>query len=136
MHHPQLLVVESDGRLAALWEPLAKKRRWALREPRQAEACVSLLQRGGPGVLVLKIGRDLEREFALLDRMAWLCPDTGRVVIGEADHTHLAGLAWDLGADCVLFLPQPPDRLDEIVVGLMQAPRGKQRHGQERATEP
>jgi DNA-binding NtrC family response regulator len=122
MHHPQILVVESDGRLAALLEPLAKKQLWALREPRQADACVRLLQRGGPGVLVMKIGRNLEHEFALLDHLAWLCPDTGRLVIGEADHSHLAGLAWDLGADCVLFLPQPPDRLVEIVVGLMQAP--------------
>ena len=59
MRHPQLLVYEGDGRLAELLRPTAKEHRWALREPRQLGECLGLL-RNGPGVLVLKVGRDGE----------------------------------------------------------------------------
>jgi hypothetical protein len=119
MHHPQLLIYEGDGRLAALLRPLAEGRNWVLREPRQLSGCLGLLHRGGPGVLVLKVGRHLERELTLLERVAWLFPDTGRVVVGDAEHVWLAGLAWDLGADCVLLAPQVSEHLAQVVVGLM-----------------
>jgi hypothetical protein len=33
----------------------------------------------------------------------------------------LAGLAWDLGARCVLFPPQTRDQLPGVVAGLMEA---------------
>ncbi len=119
MRHPQILVFEPDSRLAALLRPLAEERRWALREPRQIGPCLRLLRQGGPGVLVIRLGRDLEREFGLLERVAWLSPETGRVVVGDADHAGLAGLAWDLGADFVLLPPLGRERLAEIVAGLM-----------------
>lgn len=122
MHHPQLLVYETDGRVAALLRPTAEERRWVLREPRQPASCLRLLRRGGPAVLVIKAGRDLERELSLLERAAWLFPDAAVVLVGDNDHPLLAGLAWDLGARYVLFPPQPRERLPEIVVGLMNTP--------------
>jgi hypothetical protein len=119
MHHPQILVYESDGKLAVLLRPLAEERKWVLREPRQVAPCLRLLRRGGPGVLVIKAGRDLERELTLLEQVAWMCPETATVLVGDAESAVLAGLAWDLGATYVLFPPQPRERLPEIVAGLM-----------------
>jgi DNA-binding NtrC family response regulator len=121
MQMPQIVVYEKDGRLKLQLEALAEERRWALREVRQPEACLRLLARGGPTVLVVKVGRDLEREFALLERATWLCPDARAVVAADGARSDLAGLAWDLGAASVLPPPQPPERLAEIVAGLMGA---------------
>jgi hypothetical protein len=119
MRQAQLLVYEGDGALAALLRPAAERRRWSLREPRQAERCLRLLASGGPGVLVIRAGRDLEREMTLLERVRWLHPETACVVVGDADHGRLAGLAWDLGAAYVHLPPQPRDSLPEIIAGLM-----------------
>ncbi|MFL5240741.1 MAG: hypothetical protein ACJ8FY_01420 [Gemmataceae bacterium] len=120
MHHPQLLVHEADGQLAAELRELAtKKRRWALREPRQREACLRLLERGGPSVFVIKIGRDVENELSLLEQVSWLSPHTRIVAVGDTENPSLADLAWDLGAAFVLFPPQPRERLVELVESLM-----------------
>ena len=70
-------------------------------------------------MLIVKAGRDLERELALLERATWLYPDVPAVLVGDGDQPELAGLAWDLGAACVLLPPQPRERLAEIVAGLM-----------------
>ncbi len=86
---------------------------------RRPETCLRLLARGGPAVLVLKAGRDLERELALLERAVWLYPDAPVVLAADGDRPELAGLAWDLGAAYVLLPPQPRERLPEIVAGLM-----------------
>ena len=120
MKHPQVLVCESDGRLAALLRETAERHRWMLREPRQLGACLRLLRRGGPSVLVLKVGRDLEHDLSLLERVTWLRPDTGVIVVGDTDHAALGGLAWDLGADFVLLPPLPRELLPELVAGLMR----------------
>ena len=119
MRLPQIVVYETDGRLKLQLEALADSRRWALREARRPETCLGLLSRGGPAVLVVKAGRDLERELALLERAAWLYPDAPAVLIADGDQPQLAGLAWDLGAACVLLPPQPAERLPEVVAGLM-----------------
>jgi hypothetical protein len=68
------------------------------------------------------VGHDLEREFALLERAVWLYPDGPAVVVADGDRPDLAGLAWDLGAACVLLPPQPRERLPEIVASLMGVP--------------
>jgi hypothetical protein len=120
MRHPMLLIVEGDGRLAAQLRPVAEQNKWVLHEPRLPAPCLRLLRRGGPAVLVIKAGRDIERELGLLERAARLFPDAATVFVGDVDHAALAGLAWDLGADFVLFPPQPRDLLGEIVVGLMR----------------
>jgi hypothetical protein len=119
MRHPQVLVYEADGRLAALLRPTAEERRWSLDEPRRAETVPERLRRGGPAVLVLRVGRDLEREMTLLERAAWLCPDSRVVVVTDLEQARLAGLAWDLGAAYVLAPPQPRERLPMIVAGLL-----------------
>jgi hypothetical protein len=121
MRHPQIVVYEGDGRLKLLLGPTAEARRWALREARQVGPCLRLLAEGGPAVLVVKAGGDLERELGLLEQAAWTCP-AAAVLVLDAGPAALAGLAWDLGADYVLAPPQPPDRLPEVVAGLMPGP--------------
>jgi DNA-binding NtrC family response regulator len=115
MQHAQVLVYESDGKLAATLEELANRRGSRLREIRQENACLNLLRRYGPAVLVLKVGRNLEREVGLLDRITRLFPETPVIVVGDASYPGLAGLAWDLGARFVLFPPQPMELLPELV---------------------
>jgi hypothetical protein len=122
MRYPQVVVYEGDGRLAALLRPLTEERRWSLREPRQPEQVLRQLRRSDSAVLVLKLGRDLERELTLLDRVAWLAPGAAAVVVGDGDQAALAGLAWDLGAGYVHFPPQPRELLVEVVAGLMGQP--------------
>jgi hypothetical protein len=122
MLHPQIIVHERDGRLAAQLKPLAESERWALREPRQAEPLWRALTQGGPTVLVVKVGRDPDRELALLERVGWQLPDVATVAVGDAtdDADALAGLAWDLGADLALFPPLSRDLLPDAVAGLMR----------------
>lgn len=119
MRHPQLLVYETDGRLAAGLRPLADRNKWLLREPRQLSACLRLFDRGGPGLLVLRAGRNVERELALLEQVSWLHPDAATVLVADAEHAALTGIAWDLGASWVHAPPQTRERLAEIVVALM-----------------
>lgn len=119
MHHPQVLVYESDRRLADMLRPLAEKQKWLLREPRQLSACLRLLDRGGPGVLVLRLSRDRERELALLEQVAWLHPDAATVVVADNEPAGLIGLAWDLGVRWVLLPPHTRERMTEIVANLM-----------------
>lgn len=119
MQHPQLLLFDGDARLTALLEPAAAAGKWWLRKPRELAECLELLPRGKPNVLVLRLGRDLERELTALERVHYLFPATATVVVGEADQTTLAGLAWDLGARYVLFPPLSRELLPDLVVGLM-----------------
>src|SRR5208282_918372 len=99
-----------------------EKRKWSLREPRRLESCLRLLARGGPNVLVLKVGTDLLREFTLLERAIWLYPDTAVVVIGDRENPALADLAWELGASLVLYPPLARNELATIVGRLLELP--------------
>ena len=125
MRHPQVLVYERDGLLANLLRRTGKTGQarkptdWALREPRRLETCLRLLSRGGPSLLVLEVGHDLERELTLLERVSWLHPETATVVVGDAEDAALAGLAWDLGASYVLFPPLLRDQLLDVIDALM-----------------
>lgn len=119
MRYPQVHVYESDGRLADMLRPLAEKNKWLLREPRQLSACLRLFDRGGPGVLVLRLSRDRERELALLEQVSWLHPDAATILVVENDPTWLAGLVWDLGVSWVLLPPHTRERLTEMVASLM-----------------
>jgi hypothetical protein len=124
MNLPLLLIWEGDGRLASILRPFAEAHCWQLREEQQEDGVMKWLARGRPGVLVLRLGRDLEREVALLARATWALPDADVVVVAEGDNDRLAGLAWDMGASFVLTPPRARDDLPEIVVGLMQVKRG------------
>ena len=127
MRHPLLLVYEGDGRLAALLRGPAAAAKWSLREVRRAEEVLRLLELGGPAVLVLRVGRDLERELTLLGQAAWLFPDVAVLVVGESEQAPLVGLAWDLGATYFLS-PSDLEDLPEVVTALMgswTAPAGE-----------
>ncbi|MCI0457251.1 MAG: hypothetical protein L0Z62_09760 [Gemmataceae bacterium] len=119
MRRAQVVMYEHDGRLTALLRGRAEANGWWLREVHHAGSCLRLVQRGS-GVLVLRAGRDLERELLLLERVARLAPDTAVVVVGDADSAALIGLAWDLGARHVLLPPQPREQLLELVESLMR----------------
>ncbi len=121
MRHPQVVVYETDGRLAQLLRERVRACRWSLREPRQREACLALLRDGNPTVFVLKTGSKLEAELGLLERVHALLPDARSVVVGDLQNATLADLAWELGASFVLFPPLPHEWLPEIVVRLMEA---------------
>jgi hypothetical protein len=119
VRHPRLLLFGGDAKLAALLGPAAEAGRWAVQKPRDLPECLQALARGGPAVLVLRLGRDLEGELGALERIRWLFPDVAAVVVGEADQAALAGPAWDLGARFALFPPLPRDLLPDVVAGLM-----------------
>jgi DNA-binding NarL/FixJ family response regulator len=120
MRYPQLLIYETDRRLAALLQRLADKNDWLLREPRQPSAILRLLDRGGPGLLLLRLSGDLERELAMLEQVSWLHPDAATVLIADSEQRRLSGLAWDLGVRWVLLPPHTRERLEEIVTNLMK----------------
>jgi DNA-binding NtrC family response regulator len=125
LRQPQLLIHEFDERLADSLRETAKSQAWALREPRQIDACLRLLKNAGPSVLVVRLGRDLQHELTLLERVSWLRPEIATVVVGDTEDVTLACLAWDLGASYVLFPPQSRDCLPDIVRGLMGQATGK-----------
>jgi hypothetical protein len=120
MRRAQVVVFETEGRLAELLRPTAQTHGWWLRELRHAPGCLEVLRRSGPGLLVLKVGSQLEAELTLLERVTWLCPDTVSVVVSDIDNAALTGLAWDLGAAFVLCPPLPREHLPELVTGLME----------------
>jgi hypothetical protein len=116
MRTPQLLIHEPDGLLTTLLEGLSVP----LRHPRDPADCLRMLHPGDPAVLVLKLGSNIEQDLTLLAQVSAVHPDVGIVVLGEAVHAPLAGLAWDLGANYVLLLPQPRDLIVETVAGLLR----------------
>lgn len=124
MRHAQVLVYEADGRLAELLRPLALDRGLWLREVRQPAACLGLLRDSDRAVLVLKVGRDLEREIGLLERVTGLFPETAVIVLCDSGHAGLPGLAWDLGAHFVLTPPHPVEWLPELVEKVLPSTAG------------
>jgi hypothetical protein len=137
MRHPQLLVFERDGRIAWLLKEVCAQHRWALREPRQTEACLRLLRAGGPVLLVVRTTgklakepttedteqerRTIERSFALMERAHWLRPDAAILAVGERDEPALTALAWNLGATYVLAPAQALGGLPGLVGHLMES---------------
>jgi len=119
MRFPQLIIYETDGRLARMLEATAGTHRWALREPRRVDSCLRLLRQGDPAIVVVKVESDLESAFTLVEQMAWFFPDVAMVVVLDRDEAMLSELAWDLGAAFVLAPPQPRERLLDVVANLM-----------------
>jgi hypothetical protein len=92
----QVLTYGIDGILAERLRELAQAQRFWLRETSQFSACQNLVQSSPPSVFVLVLGRNLERELALLEQVHACLPGTATVVVGETDNPALAGLAWEL----------------------------------------
>ncbi|MBL8792563.1 MAG: hypothetical protein JNM56_01530 [Planctomycetia bacterium] len=120
MKHPQVLVVERNGRLAQLLRVPCQERGWALREPRQVEHCLELLRADCPAALVVRLGGKLEQELGLLERVHWQQPRVRLVAVGEVENPLLAELAWDLGASYVHFPPLPMELLTATVLRLLE----------------
>jgi hypothetical protein len=118
MRQAQILVYEADGRLAELLRTGVEQHGWRLRELRRADSVPEVLREGGP-VLVMKLGRDLYEELALLEQVTWAYPETATVVVSNADHGELTALLWDLGAACVLLPADSLADLPELVASLM-----------------
>jgi hypothetical protein len=113
---------------------------WMLRQPRQLASFLRLLRGGGPAIAVFHVAakidltvpveereaeqRRRDRTFRLLERVAWLRPETRIIAVSEVADENLAGLAWELGATYVLFPPQPLHALPGVVAALMQAANG------------
>jgi hypothetical protein len=125
MRAPQIVVYESERWIAELLSGTAEVWQWPLRELRDESALVRALRQGGPSVLVVEVGGDVERDLALLGRLTWLCPEARAVAVCSLASAELTGLAWDLGATYVLAPPLPRDALLPVVLGLMEAARGE-----------
>lgn len=132
MRFPQLIVCEKKQTLFPHLAHLPDLQRqpkvplWLLRHRHQPASCLRLLRRGLPTVLVLRLGenltdKSLERELRLLERTAWLFPDTRTVVVYDGETSALASLVWDLGASYVMPLVQAQDQLADVVSGLMKS---------------
>jgi hypothetical protein len=124
MRQRQVLICESDGRLAEVLRAGAEAGGWRVREVRHPRVCLGLLPQGGDSVFVLRLGRDLQREMALLEEVSWLFPETATVVVCDADNAGLVQLAWDLGARFVLHPPQIRELLLEVVAGFLASDTG------------
>ncbi len=126
MGHPQIVVYEGDGWLAAQVTPLAREHDWVVRESRHAHACLTFLTDARTAVLLLKLNRDLHDELSLLATVYERVPDCPVIVMsdakmeGNAERTALAGLAYDLGARYVLFPPLMRPIIEDLVVGFME----------------
>jgi len=121
MRYPQIILFEADAAIVQVLQPIAEAQRWLLRQPRQAPACLGLLQAGGPVVLLLKIGRHLIRELTFLEQVHESMPDVPIVVVTDAEDYLVLRLALELGASFVLMPPQSREDLPDIIVRLMQA---------------
>ncbi|MCI0681516.1 MAG: hypothetical protein L0Y71_05385 [Gemmataceae bacterium] len=120
MHNAQLITYGLDDSAAERLQAVARDRGAGVRVARHAKACLNLLRHGAAGVLLLRVGKNLETELGLLAQAAQQFPDTACVVWGDADHPRLAGLAWDLGARAVLLPPlDDPERLHDVLRRLL-----------------
>ena len=86
MKQAQIQTYGVDGILAERLRELAQSKRIWLRETNQFAACRSLLQSAAPAMFIMVLGRDLERELALLEEVHACLPDVATIVIGEADN--------------------------------------------------
>jgi hypothetical protein len=127
MRHAQVLVWETESGIAELLRTRAALEEWSLREIRRREECLALLRPGANQGLVIKIGRDADAEFQLVEQVTRLFPETAVVVVGDSENQAWAELAWDLGASFVLMPPLARPLLLDVVSSLVDArPKGRE----------
>src|SRR4051794_36931476 len=115
MRYRRLIVFEGDGKVTGLVQPIAEEVGCLLRQVQLAPACIRALQRGGRNVFILRTGRDLDREFGLLDQVSQALPETRCLVALDHEDARLEALAWDLGATYVLPLARLREELADLV---------------------
>ena len=120
MQQTQILTYGIEGSLAERLRELAQERRFWLRETNQLSACQNVAQTALPPILVIRLGRDLDRELTFLNRVHACLPGTAVIAVGEADNPVLAGLVWELGATFALFPPTPVEAISELIVHLLR----------------
>jgi DNA-binding NtrC family response regulator len=128
MKHAALLIVGAEGRLAELLAEWARARHLVHQALRRPRACLNLARRNPAAVVILKLGRDLEQELTLLERLTTTCPETPCVVVGDVHNPSLAALSWDLGACYVLFPPQPVEKLPGLLQGFFPSVKPEAGH--------
>ena len=120
MRQAQIITYGLDAVLAGRLREMAHDHGLWLRETQHLRPCRNLL-RTGPPVLVLMLGPNVIEELSLVEEVGWASPETAVIVISDAANPALVGLAWDLGARCVLAPPQPIELLPEICLRLALA---------------
>ncbi len=120
MRFPQIVLWETENRLAKLLLPLAEQQHWLLRQPQQLESVLRFLDRGGPNLLIVRVGSDLEREFLVVAQAREHAPQVSILTVLDQDVPQLRLLAWTLGATAVITLGQSRERFVELVVSLIQ----------------
>jgi DNA-binding response OmpR family regulator len=118
---PLVLIHERERRIAQAFREPADQYRWLLREPRRLEQAVRLLQRRGPGVVILQIATAPDRDLQLLYRLREASPQSGIIAVLERDLPQLAGLVWDAGAHMVYFAPPPLEALIETTATFLRS---------------
>jgi len=121
MKHAALIALGCEDRLADLLVGWTRERAIAFHPVQEDKACLNLVRKNAAAVVVLRIGRDLELELTLLERLGTLFPEAPVIVSLDADHPDLAALCSDLGARYVLAPPQPMEKLPGILAGFFRA---------------
>lgn len=106
MRHAQIVTFGLEARLVDRLRLWAEGRGLWLRPTQHLKPCLNLLAKSTASVLILRLGRDLEKELYLLERISTWFPAIASIAVAPDDNPPLANLAWDLGAACVL-LPLP-----------------------------
>ena len=119
MKQAQILGFGLEERLTQVLGELAQGRDLWLREIRHAKTCLNLLRQGGASILVLRLGKNLDVELSLLAEVSELFPAARTIVLGAVENQALAALTWDLGADYVLFPPQPMEHVGDVVLSFL-----------------
>jgi hypothetical protein len=121
MKHSALIALGCEDRLADLLGGWAGERAIAFHAVQQDKACLNLVRKNLAAAVVLRIGRDLDKELSLIERLGDWFPETPVFVSLDADQPELAALCWDLGARYVLAPPQPLEKLLGILEGFLGA---------------
>ena len=89
------------------------------RDMRDTKAVLRGLQKAKDAVVVVRIGRALEEELAMIQAIQRLHPETRTIALIDSDNPAIAALAWELGAAFVLSKPTPWEVLPDVVAAML-----------------